>query len=71
MIDEKEIEKRIKLLPHNLQQEVLTFIDLLLKKHNKPINEKKFLSYNWENILKEISDKLDSVELQHKAMQWR
>jgi hypothetical protein len=41
MIDEKEIEKRIKLLPHNLQQEVLTFIDLLLKKHNKPINEKK------------------------------
>lgn len=31
MIDEKEIEKRIKLLPHNLQQEVLTFIDLLLK----------------------------------------
>lgn len=72
------IEQRIDVMIHNLplhlKREVLDYVEFLLIKYPKQPKtaapEKKF-RFNWEGGLAEIKDKITSVELQHKAMEWR
>jgi Protein of unknown function (DUF2281) len=63
------IRKKLEELPADLEKEVLDFIDFLLQKHRKK-TEKRFL-FDWEGGLSEFKDKYTSVELQHKASEWR
>ena len=67
---EKEIELKIRDLPEDLKKEVLNYIDFLLKKYKNAGKAKKF-KFDWEGGLSEMQEKFTSVELQHKALEWR
>lgn len=65
----KNLEKKISILPPELQQEVEDFVEFLIeKKMKRPKGKPKF---NWAGALKEFRDQYTSVELQHKISEWR
>ena len=65
----KNLEKKISILPPELQQEVEDFIEFLIEKRLKrPKGKPKF---NWAGALKELREQYTSVELQHKISEWR
>jgi hypothetical protein len=68
---EKEIEAKMQKLPEDLRREVLNYMDFLLSKYQKRETEKKKFKFDWEGGLSEIREKFTSVELQHKALEWR
>jgi len=68
---EKEIEVKMQKLPEDLRREVLNYMDFLLSKYQKRENMKKKFKFDWEGGLSEIREKFTSVELQHKALEWR
>jgi len=65
---------KIRELPDDLRREVLDYMEFLLKKYRgKEIKAKRF-RFDWEGGLSEISEireKFTSVELQHRASEWR
>ena len=65
----ENIEQKIHQLPKDLQQEVIDFIEFLIKKriHRK----KKKPGLAWIGGLKEYRGKYNSLELQKKALEWR
>jgi hypothetical protein len=70
---EQKIDVMVHSLPLNLKKEVLDYVEFLLYKYPeqpKTASEKKF-KFDWEGGLADIKDKMTSVELQHKAMDWR
>jgi len=68
---DKEVEVKIHELPDNLRREVLDYVEFLLQKYKgKETNAKKF-TFDWEGGLSEIKEKFTSIELQHKAVEWR
>jgi len=68
---EKEIKLKLKELPEDLKREVLDYIEFLLRKYKSvKIGTRKF-KFDWEGGLSEIGEKFTSVELQHKALEWR
>ena len=65
----KNLEKKISILPPELQQEVEDFVEFLIeKKMKRPKGKPKF---NWAGALKELREQYTSVELQHKISEWR
>lgn len=68
---EKETEMKVLGLPPALRREILDYIEFLLVKYKGgEIKAKKF-KFDWEGGLSEMRDKFTSVELQHKALEWR
>ena len=68
---QEELEVKIRELPDYLKMEVLDYIEFLLKKYkDKKIGKRKF-KFEWEGGLSEIREKFTSVELQHRALEWR
>jgi len=66
-----EIEAKIDKLPEHVIPEINDFIDFLLVKYgDKKIKKSKF-KFDWEGGLSNLKDKYTSVELQHKALEWR
>ncbi|WP_456477927.1 DUF2281 domain-containing protein [Geoglobus ahangari] len=68
---EEEIELKIRELPENLRREVLDYIEFLIKKYRIREDKSKKFRFDWEGGLAEMRDKFTSVELQHKALEWR
>ena len=68
---EKEIELKIRELPEDLRREVLDYMEFLLKKYRGKESEVKGFKFDWEGGLSELREKFTSVELQHKALEWR
>ncbi|MEZ0343627.1 MAG: DUF2281 domain-containing protein [Caldimicrobium sp.] len=68
---EREIEMKIRELPEDLRREVLDYIEFLLKKYKGKEIKAKGLKFDWEGGLSELREKFTSVELQHKALEWR
>lgn len=68
---EKEIEIKLQNLPEDLKKEVLDYIEFLSKKYEKKESSSRKFKFNWEGALADIDEKLTSVELQHKALEWR
>nr|HDM58988.1 DUF2281 domain-containing protein [Bacillota bacterium] len=65
----KSLEEVVKELPPDLQEEVRDFANFLLQKRAaRPRRKPKF---DWARGLKELRDKYTSVELQHRASEWR
>ncbi len=65
------IELRMRGLPEGLKREVLDYMEFLLKKYkNKEIEAKRF-NFGWEGGLSELREKFTSIELQHRALEWR
>jgi hypothetical protein len=68
---EKEIEVKIRELPDDLRREVLNYVEFLLTNYkNREASAKKF-KFDWEGGLSELKGEFTSVELQHKASEWR
>jgi|UniRef100_A0A7C6EBM3 AAA+ ATPase superfamily predicted ATPase len=62
------LEKMIERLPPELRQEVQDFIQFLLEKRiRKP---KSKLRLDWRGALRDLRDQYNSVELQHKILEW-
>lgn len=64
------IKNKINILPPNLQREVVDYIDFLTNKYQHSSKDQRF-KFDWEGGLSDLKDKCSSVELQHKAMEWR
>lgn len=65
----ESIEKKLRKLPPGFKNEVEDFISFLFEKAKRKSFRKPKL--NWIGGLKELRDKYNSVELQHKISQWR
>ena len=68
---EKEIEVKIRELPDDLRREVLNYVEFLLTKYKSKETPAKKFKFDWEGGLSELREKFTSVELQHKASEWR
>ena len=76
-MDISEIRIKLKKLPDHLIPEVIDYIDFLLDKHGSKEtatdnikNPDKF-TFDWEGGLSKLKDRYTSVDLQHKAGEWR
>jgi len=54
-----------------LRREVLDYLDFLLGKYQGRENSRGKFKFDWEGGLSEIREEFTSVELQHKALEWR
>ena len=65
----ESLDEKIARLPKHLQQQVIDFVDFLLHRTKK--RETAKLTLAWAGGLREYRDKYTSLELQHKALEWR
>lgn len=65
----KRITTRIRNMPPDALQEVDDFVQFLFEKH--AVKTKKKPKFQWAGGLKEMGTRYTSVELQHKASEWR
>jgi hypothetical protein len=63
-------EYKINRLPEYMKKEVMDFIDFLLTKYESVHRTNQF-RFDWEGALSDLKGKCTSVELQHKAPDWR
>jgi hypothetical protein len=70
-MDEKEIKVKMQELPEDLRRQVLDYIEFLLKKYKSKGKQVKKFKFDWVGGLSELRGKFTSVELQHKALEWR
>lgn len=70
-MNSNQLNKKIKKVPPHLIPEVMDYIDYLITKYGVDRKSRESFSFSWEGGLSEISDKYNSVDLQHKALDWR
>ncbi len=68
---ENEIELKARELPDHLKKQVLDFIEFLSEKYKGHMQEQRKFKFDWEGGLSKLKNKTTSVELQHKALEWR
>jgi len=67
-----EIETLLQQLPEHLRAEVMDYIQFLLSQSKLESQQGAGgFSFKWEGGLRKLKDKYSSVELQHKATEWR
>lgn len=65
----KPLEELILELPPALQTEVRDFVEFLLAKRERPFQRR--LRQDWAEAVQDRSQNYTSVELQHRALEWR
>ncbi len=65
----KKLDTILRRLSPDLEQEVADFALFLIKKQERK-REKGKLKLDWRGALSDLGKKYDSVELQHKALEW-
>lgn len=68
---EKDIEIKAKELPEFLRKQVLDFMEFLSKKYKSGEDKPAKFSFDWEDGLSDVKDITNSVDLQHKSLEWR
>jgi len=68
---EQKIDVVVHKLPFYLKKEVLNYVEFLSNKYLTNTIPKKKFKFDWEGGLADIKGRISSVELQHKAMDWR
>ncbi|MGD0079580.1 MAG: DUF2281 domain-containing protein [Methanoregula sp.] len=63
------VEEKIRMLPPDLREEAIHFIEELAKRKKQP--RKKKFRLGWAGGLSHIDKSITSVELQHEASKWR
>ncbi len=63
----QDVERILSQLPPEARKELLDYAEFLLQKYGK--KKAPGFEFTWEGKLKDV--KLTSVELQHKALEWR
>ena len=66
----EKIESKINNLPPKIQNQIIACIDFL-SKNTGPHGKKYKLKFDWEGSLSDLGKKYTSVDLQHKASEWR
>ena len=77
-MDSSILIDRFQKLPSSAQQEVSDFIEFISKKYlhsaksskKRSSNTQQF-KFNWEGAISEYNKQYTSVDLQHKANEWR
>lgn len=67
----EEFRIKIDKLPDHVKSEVMDYIEFLLKKYGEKKQKKTKFKFDWEGGLLKLRNKYTSVELQHKASEWR
>ncbi len=67
----KDIEEKIRKLPDDVIPEVMDYIEFLMIKYDKNKSARKKIKFDWEGGLSKLKNKYTSVQLQHKAIEWR
>ena len=70
-MDTSQINKKLKDIPPHLIPEVLDYIEFLIKKNKSKSKRPSSFNFEWEGALSELSNKFNSVDLQHKILEWR
>ena len=65
----KPLEELIQELPPVLRAEVRDFVEFLLAKRDRP--GQRQLRQDWAEALKDNQQHYTSVDLQHRALEWR
>jgi hypothetical protein len=69
-MNKQMISTTVELLPDAVQQEVVDYVEFLLQKY-RPQPERPPFRFDWEGGFVESYGNMTSVELQHKASEWR
>lgn len=67
----ESIESKLEKLPEYIKPEINDYLEFLLSKYGKIKHIESELNFSWEGKLSNLKNKYSSVELQHKAMDWR
>jgi hypothetical protein len=70
-VDIKKLNQKLQRVPPHLIPEIIDYIDFLLSKYGINRNNKRKFKFKWSGGLSDIAKQYSSVELQHKAMDWR
>ena len=69
------ILQKLDQLPDEAQKEIISMLENLITEYTngKPSNDvrRDEFSFDWEGGLSELDENVTSVDLQHKANQWR
>ena len=68
---ETEIEQKVKGLPYDLKREILDYMEFLVIKYKPRGTKHREFKFDWEGGLSDLKERFTSVELQHKALEWR
>ena len=68
-VDMKALTKLLKELPPDAQEEVRDFAAFLLTKQGRKSGRP--LRQDWAGALRDYRDRYTSIDLQHKALEWR
>ncbi len=63
------VEEKIRMLPPDLREEAIHYIDELVKRSKR--SSRVSFRCAAEGTLAELGKRYSSVELQHKALEWR
>jgi len=69
MTTSESVSRMIDDLPPDLRQEAIHYIEELARRKKKPATKK--FSLTWAGGLSNLKNSTTSVELQHKAREWR
>lgn len=67
----EKLEALIRELPPELIPEAEDFVEFLLAKYARKPRPKGQFKLDWRGALEDMRDEYTSVELQHKALEWR
>lgn len=65
------VEMKIEKLPEYIIPKVIDYIEFLLSKYGRENYDNSKFKFDWEGGLSKLKDDDTSVELQHKALDWR
>ena len=69
-MDVNSIQYKLNALPDEFKKEVSDFIDFLLSKKKESNIDARF-DFSWEGGLSDMKGQYTSVDLQHRAADWR
>ena len=70
-MDISKLNKKLKKVPPQLIPEIMDYIDFLINKYSIDSSSKGKFKFQWSGGLADVSKQYTSVQLQHKAVDWR
>lgn len=70
-MQDDEIAVKVQSMPEFLKKEVLDYVEFLLNKHEKRKLKNEEFTFEWQDGLADIEEDITSVELAHRALEWR
>ncbi|NOY58100.1 MAG: DUF2281 domain-containing protein [Calditrichaeota bacterium] len=67
----QDVKMKLEKLPDHIIPKVIDYIKFLLNKYCRNIIDNSKFKFDWEGGLPKLKNDYTSVELQHKALEWR